>query len=660
MSTANPANNEGRRDRSRVLLRGCTGERGSTSILRTVKDAPWRKVWVRLLATSKARAIRRRPAPLPGLDPIAATVALEAARFDAELSAKAAAYLDEQADLVRLQKEHLHEQREVQLSHLKLRRTGERFKVALQFLLTAAATCLALVVLALVWGAAHDHGLVVEAFSVSPDLAQRGLTGQVVAEQVLDHLSDLQAQSMTMRAGDTYRNNWGEDLKVEIPETGISLGELRRYLRDRLGHETRISGEVYRTSGGLTVAARVGAAPAKRFTGPDADIDGLTGQAAEAIFARTQPYRYAAYLRKTNRIAEALAVLQALAHGGDPLERAWGHVGLGGLLGMRMNDYETMAAENRQALIEVPGFAPALIALRAAEASLGHDEAGLSIGRQLLDATDSIKRNVMDDSSSYDIMTTIISNDYYTGDVQRRIRDLIRFSKFPDLSSGPGSVSGEVAEDVPPALALAHDLNRARSTALRLSPGDSERAFVLGYVALERGDPSSIAFFQQNDAIDAALPNGREMMLRTDAAYTALALARFGRLAEAQALIASTPTDCYLCVTARGTVAAAGGDHAGALRWFAEAVRQGPDLPHAYIDRGAARLRWGDLGGAIDDARAANRAGPHDPDALKLWGDALAREGHWSDALRKYKAALIYAPAWGEARQAAAQAAQRS
>jgi tetratricopeptide (TPR) repeat protein len=140
-------------------------------------------------------------------------------------------------------------------------------------------------------------------------------------------------------------------------------------------------------------------------------------------------------------------------------------------------------------------------------------------------------------------------------------------------------------------------------------------------------------------------------MLRRDVPWLAIAKSRFGDLAAAQALIVTTPTDCYLCVRARGMLAAAGGDKRQGERWFAQAIEQGPDLPQAFTDRGAARLGWGDVAGALADARRANAISPRNPDALKLWGDALSRQGRWEDARAKYDAALKFAPAWMALRQ---------
>jgi len=42
------------------------------------------------------------------------------------------------------------------------------------------------------------------------------------------------------------------------------------------------------------VTARAGGTAGKSFSGPDADFGQLVQQAAEAVYERTQPYRYTA------------------------------------------------------------------------------------------------------------------------------------------------------------------------------------------------------------------------------------------------------------------------------------------------------------------------------------------------------------------------------
>jgi len=252
------------------------------------------------------------------------------------------AFLLEQTDLIRIQKEHLHEQRRVILSRLRLGRWKDRITLALQAMTAAVGLAAAAAVAVMAWQAHEDHGVVIEAFSAPPDFAQRGMTGQVLASQLLDRLSDLQARTVTARPASTYANDWGGDIKVEIPETGVSIGELNRYLREWLGSETRITGEVVRTAPGIAVTVRAGETSGQRFEGPEADIDGLVAKAAEAVYARTQPYRYAVYLGSNGRRDEASALFARLAKSGAPEDRPWAYAGWASILQAQGRHYDAI------------------------------------------------------------------------------------------------------------------------------------------------------------------------------------------------------------------------------------------------------------------------------------------------------------------------------
>ena len=125
------------------------------------------------------------------------------------------------------------------------------------------------------WSAYEANGVVIEAFSVPPDLAAKGLTGQVIATRLQDRLAALQAATYSFRAPSSYANNWGDDIKVQIPDTGVSIGELNRYLRNWLGHETHISGEVWHTPDGIAVTARAGSEASPVIAGREAEFDKL-------------------------------------------------------------------------------------------------------------------------------------------------------------------------------------------------------------------------------------------------------------------------------------------------------------------------------------------------------------------------------------------------
>ncbi len=132
----------------------------------------------------------------------------------------------------------------------------------------------------------------------------------------------------------------------------------------------------------------------------------------------------------------------------------------------------------------------------------------------------------------------------------------------------------------------------------------------------------------------------------------ALAAAKTGDIAAAEALIARTPVDCYLCVRVRGQIAAEKKDWPAAERWFAEAVRQAPTPPFAYTEWGQMRLAKGDIAGAVAVFQTAHEKGPHFADPLKGWGEGLARQGRWSEAQARFDEALKYAPAWKELHEA--------
>jgi hypothetical protein len=282
-----------------------------------------------------------------GVDPAAVALALGGASRE-----EADAFLKDQRALIAAQKHHVGEQSKYlheQFKQLRLgiweKRLGVLLRIATAFVGLAVAAGIAV----MVWDASHSNGLVIEPFSVSPELAARGLTGQVAASHVLDRLSDLQLQTSTDRPSSTYAIAWDNDIKVEIPETGISIGELDRFLRLWLGHETHVTGEIVHTSTGLVMTARAGQAPARTVTGTEADIDTLVRRAAEALYAQTQPYRWAVYLQSHGNLDQALADYANLAETGRTEDLPWAYNGWasaliqkGDILAAEAKGYETL------------------------------------------------------------------------------------------------------------------------------------------------------------------------------------------------------------------------------------------------------------------------------------------------------------------------------
>jgi len=184
--------------------------------------------------------------PLGGAD-VSTVLSMQARRTRASAKGDPLfdAYLSQQTRLATLQAEHLHEQRELVLSRLRWGRFGDRMRSLLQVMTVLVGVAVALVIGAMAWQAHEAHGLVIEAFSVPPDLARGGLTGQVAAGRFLDKLQGMQAVTANSdRPAQSYESNWGSDFKVEIPDTGLTFSEIEKLMRERLGHVSHVSGEV--------------------------------------------------------------------------------------------------------------------------------------------------------------------------------------------------------------------------------------------------------------------------------------------------------------------------------------------------------------------------------------------------------------------------------
>ena len=180
------------------------------------------------------------------------------------------------------------------------------------------------------YNAGKEDGVIIEAFSVPSDLANKGITGQAVAAQILDRLSYMQSATRSSRPAASYSNNWHNDIKVQIPNTGVSISDAYRLLASWLGHQTVVSGEVYRTDTGLAVTARATGVGGATVTGTDKQLANLLSQAAETIYEETQPFRYATYRINTRGGRDSLArsLFESLAASDSVEERFWAYGGL--------------------------------------------------------------------------------------------------------------------------------------------------------------------------------------------------------------------------------------------------------------------------------------------------------------------------------------------
>ena len=474
-----------------------------------------------------------------------------------------------------------------------------------------------------------------------PDFAQRGMTGQVLASELLDRLSDLQARTVTARPASTYANDWGGDIKVEIPETGVSIGELNRYLREWLGSETRITGEVVRTPTGIAVTARAGDAPGRRFEGPEADIDKLVARAAEAVYAQTQPYRYAIYLASNGRQGEAGALFARLAKSGAPEDRPWAYTGWASILQAQGRHYD--ALRMAQASLSLNRWLVPPYEIRGVSSdAVGRWQAGLGTPAEELAVVRSgravgIPRDQPAEERDRFLQAVVA---FYHQDYRTAATMLGPLTAF-DLE---GRLAGYTPLHLRArALASLHEVTAAER--LGAGPLDTNSYQAISARGSTLGDWAGAARRLEAGRQDPALAGDAQATLVRP--LLAEAYAYLGRLDQAKALVASTPLDCYRCLTARGEIATIEGKGPVADRWYAELERQTQPRSLGPAEWARSLLVRGDLDGAIVQAKQAHQFSPRYADPLELWGEALLRKGDFAAAAAKFAEADAHAPRWG-------------
>ena len=568
-------------------------------------------------------------------------------------SAEADAFLRDQREFIRLQIEDL--KREDKLRHWSLRvhHISDVLKLGFELIVGLIVLAIAAGLAGAVWQATQADGLVIESFNVPADMTARGLSGQVVAAKLLDRLTAMQNATSSSRASSSVSRDWTNDIKVEIPDTGVSLGEAMRTLRAWLGHEIRLSGDVTESGNNLTLTVRLGDAPGISFMGKPGDLDALTQKAAEAVFAGAQRYRYASYLLGTSRQAERTAIMTDLAHSGDVKDRAWANDALA-LSARFAGDYAKVRVYAQRATETDPNFPYPWVVLANTAMDQGHDAEALNAMRTyaaLLKAHGVEELGA--DGFAFKLQQSValvaeLSGDYRTA-----------ATNFPDPKREWLRGTAEVLS-----LALEHDPAGARDALAAFRPGRVDQSGVMpiadaavaqGVIALETGD-----WRAARDAFERAEALAHEIDVQSHGVYSdrayrevraaprlALAYAMLGEKAKALALLKTLPRDCDLCDRIRGRVAALSGDWNGARYWFALVSSRSPNIPFADADWGEMLLRKGDFDGAIAKFESAHRKGPHFADPLEMWGEALIAKNRSDLALAKFDEAAKYAPNWG-------------
>ncbi len=578
-----------------------------------------------------------------GVDPAAVALALNGASRE-----RADAFLKKQEALIEDQRHHLHEQFKQLRLNIWQQRLGVLLRIGTGFVGLAIAAGIAF----MIWDASRSSGLLIEPFSVPPDLAARGMTGEVVAAKLLDQLSQMQAETNSARAAQSYTNDWGRSgLKLDIPETGISFTELNDFLREKLGHDTHITGEIVRTASGVSLTARAGGAGAQSATGSEADLDALMQKSAESIYRLTQPFRYGMYLASHDRVVEAIAVFQAVAKSGSRLDRAWAYPYWALLVG----EEDGVAAELpllQKALEQEPDNLQAYLVAGTAHDRTGLPEQAQRDWKEVFRLLSNDRLGMYSAAAASRLKPEAQAQlDLETGDFHDAAQEQAIYIRSAPAAAPIVSAALAGVE------AGAHDLAAARaalsdtaSYQLDFQHGATILQIIRATMLIDSEAQNWDGVLSDANAIAPMLqkyPGMRSFLPTVTAPLMAQAEARLGRMPAAEARIAATPADCYDCLITRARIAELEGQHAQADGWFARAIDGQKSIFFAYAYWGEALLARGQPDAAIAKFTIANQKGPKFADALEGWGEALMKKNQSHLALAKFAEAEKYAPNWG-------------
>jgi hypothetical protein len=440
------------------------------------------------------------------------------------------------------------------------------------------------------------------------------------------------------------------DIKVEIPETGVSISEVWRTLRRWLGHERHLTGNVRELGGGrIALTTSLDGAVAMTETGAASDLSALEQRAAEDVFGAFDPVNHINYLSFEGRTRDALAAAARFV----PESQGQLHADSYALLSLMTADSTgdiPLALDRARIGISLD---PKLAVLHVMTARynyyLGHEEARLAQDRLILTLRnedqlpahqhggfDEMRRQA---AAQVALLTGDFANATYwvcshtcnfTGLL---VTKSALSARLHDVAAARGLLAeGQAAPGTYP-----DDVRESRYE-IDVAAGDWQAALK---------EAGAMRSFYVRRGLNVS-PRLLVLAYATEVApLLAVAQARTGQFTQAHATIDRTPGDCVPCESARGDIDALEKNGNGAEFWFARATRDAPSLPFADTEWGRMLLSKDDLDGAIAKFEVAHQKGQHFADPLEIWGEALMAKNRSDLALAKFEEANKYAPNWG-------------
>jgi tetratricopeptide (TPR) repeat protein len=498
------------------------------------------------------------------------------------------------------------------------------------------------------WSTSRDDGLVVESFSV-PELAKsNGLSGQVIASSLVDHMKFMRAASVRP-SGTIQEQPPDSPIKVQVSGPGISIDEVYTYLRSALSNSTYVSGELYSTDHGLVLTARINNAigPTCRTAAEHFDI--AVSIIAGCVYRDYLPYFYAAFIASQQRTADAEKIFRQLAQTGTQDSRAWGYAALAYQLEHKDHKFREAIADFRAATELMPNSVLFNEELIDAEANYEFDESALKDSEGLLGI---IRRRAWSFMAAPDDELVRLHYEADKADALGEFRDAAETrTKYIAVLRDPDQIKNALSDQLE-SLAGSHDAEGVST--LRHSPAMSTFEGELDALAELR---IAVALEDWKTARAWALEalstcEGDCVRERAVTPLVDLASAEQHDFRSADAIFEEDTDDCYTCLVVRGRIRTLEGKYGAAEYWFYRATKLGPSLPDAYLEWGIERQAAGNPEAAIPLLNAAGSRANHYADPIERVGEIILAEGKFERAAAELRKAVDYAPNWPRLRDA--------
>ncbi|HEX2791276.1 MAG TPA: tetratricopeptide repeat protein [Steroidobacteraceae bacterium] len=581
-----------------------------------------------------------------GAEPLAAAIAANIANQSPEVAAKTAAFFEKQIEVLEVQKKNLEAEYEFFEDQRGPRLLALRLRTGFQLFFALFATVIGVGLAIVIYEAVQSRSVVIDPIDISPNVAADVPSGKIIAAGLLDVLTRIQTASRSNAEHRNLSNAWTNEISIDVPETGISIGQLERMLKTRFGHDQHIEGDLSKTPAGVALTVRGNGILPKTFTGAAAGLDNLVTQAGEYVYSQSQPGLWAAYLANNDRNEEAIRFARGAFTTVAPSERPyilnyWANaitgIGRPGAMSEALQLW-------REAVRLQPYFWTGYNNIMFGLAGIGDEEGVVQVAEQMKQVAGGRPGRAPENMyQNYDQI----------------VWDLpaIRASNLADMESHSGVGTQGSATGAENLQIVLYDvqLHDVKAATLRLKttlvdeknlPDVAQMALDQALLAEETGELMAAA--KQWDAYAVAYANPTISTANPQyICYAAVTYETTGQPAKADAALNAVGTLTFVdCYRFRGDVLDRRGDWAAAQEWYTKSVTLSPSSPAGYYSWGVALAKHGELDAAAAKLEDANRRGPHWADPLKAWGDVLSKQGRTKEALAKYDQALKFTPNW--------------